>query len=269
MDPRPKTVATSAGPGSAGRAVIRPVPALSRGLAVLRLLSASDIPLGVHDVARTLGLVPSTCLHILRVLTSERLIAVDPSSRKYVVAAGLLSLARAALRHNTFSIAVQPDLNALSADYRATAVAVEANGLEHMVVVALAYSASPLQLQVEIGSRFPALISATGRCIAAFGNNSRADVRSRFRRLKWDLPPTIAEWEAEVQATRESGYAIDDGCYIRGVSIVAAPVSMPNASISALVVIGVKEQMHEMGLARLGMDLRDRAKRLSARLASP
>ncbi|RYD18685.1 MAG: IclR family transcriptional regulator, partial [Lysobacteraceae bacterium] len=245
--------------GIAGGAVIRSVPALTRGLAVLRLLSASDAPLGVHEVARALGLVPSTCLHILRVLTSERLIAFDPVSKKYVVAAGLLSLARSALRHNSFSVAVQPDLDALSAEYRATAVAVEANGLEHMVVVALAYSASPLQLQVEIGSRFPALISATGRCIAAFGDYSRAEIRSRFRRLKWDLPPTLAEWETEVQATRESGYAVDDGRYIRGVCIVAAPVSVPGKSISALVVIGVKEQLYEIGLTALGIDLRDRA----------
>src|SRR3546814_3853501 len=42
------------------------VPALTRGLAVLRLLGRSEEPLGVNAVARQLGLVPSTCLHILR-----------------------------------------------------------------------------------------------------------------------------------------------------------------------------------------------------------
>jgi hypothetical protein len=44
------------------------VPALSRDIPILRLLSVSDRPLGVHVIARVLGLVPTTCLHILRCL---------------------------------------------------------------------------------------------------------------------------------------------------------------------------------------------------------
>ena len=61
---KPKTSARLAGPpGAANRPPrIRQVPALSRGIAILRLLGRSDVALGVHDVARSLELVPSTCL---------------------------------------------------------------------------------------------------------------------------------------------------------------------------------------------------------------
>src|SRR5271167_4588654 len=93
---------------------MRDVPALSRGIAILRLLGTSDRPLGVHAVARALGLVPSTALHILRVLAVERLIAFDPGTKKYTVAAGLAALARTALRHNTLASLVQPELEKLS-----------------------------------------------------------------------------------------------------------------------------------------------------------
>src|SRR5580698_1113989 len=163
---------------------VRPVPALSRGIAILRLLGRGDAPLGVHAIARELGLVPSTCLHILRVLTEERLLSFDPVSKKYHVAVGLVALARLALRGHTFAAVVQPELDQLAARYGATAV--EASGLEHMVVVALARAASPLRVHVDIGSRFPALISATGRCFAAFSNNHPADLEARFARLRWD-----------------------------------------------------------------------------------
>ena len=37
---------------------------------------------------------------------------------------------------------------------------------------------------------------------------------------------------------------VDDGQYIRGVSIVAAPVRMPNGSINALVVVGEIGRAH-------------------------
>lgn len=254
---------TAANKAAAKPPVIRQVPALSRGVAILRLLAGSEVPLGVHDIARTLQLVPSTCLHILRVLASERLIAMDPRTKKYAVAAGLVALARSALRHNAFPGLVQADLDELSALYGATAIAVEASGLDHMIAVALARSPSPLQLQVEIGSRFPALISATGRCIAAFGHHPWAEIKARFHKLQWHAPPTLAHWQAEVRATRELGFAIDDGQYIRGVSIVAAPIIMPNGSVNALVLVGLSEQMRELGLTKVGQDLRERATRLS------
>jgi DNA-binding IclR family transcriptional regulator len=245
---------------------IRQVPALSRGIAILRLLGRSDAPMGVNEIARALDLIPSTCLHILRVLVAEHLVAVDAGTKKYVVAAWLVALARTALRQHTFPAAVQPDLEELAQRYGATAIGVEANGLDHMVVVALARADSPLQVHVDIGSRFPALISATGRCVAAFGNYPWAEIQTRFGKLRWDTPPTLAVWRAEVKNTRLAGYAIDDGQYIRGVSIVAAPVRMPNGSINALVVVGVSEQMRRVGLNELGEELHRRAMLLSQAL---
>jgi DNA-binding IclR family transcriptional regulator len=245
---------------------VRQVPALSRGIAVLRLLGQSDAPLGVQAIARALGLVPSTCLHILRALVAEQLITVDSETKKYAVGAGLVALARTALRQNTFSAVVQPDLDELSRLHGATALGVEASGLDHMVVVALARSSSPLQIHVEIGSRFPALISATGRCVAAFCSAPWSDIRKRFTALRWDAPPTLAAWREEVRAARANGYAIDNGQYIRGVSIVAAPVIMPDDTINAIVMVGLREHMERAGLTALGEDLHRRALRISRML---
>ena len=53
-------------------------PAISRAAAVLRLLGKSDAPLGVQTIARELGLVPSTCLYVLRALVAEEFVSFDP-----------------------------------------------------------------------------------------------------------------------------------------------------------------------------------------------
>lgn len=267
MDTHVKLKASAVEPKPMKKAVrIRQVPALTRGIAILRLLGRSDKPLGVHAIARALGLVPSTCLHILRVLADENLVVADPASKKYCVAAGLVALARSALRDHTFSSVVQPELDQLAQTYGATVIGVEASGLEHMIVVALARSDSPLRVHVDIGSRFPALISATGRCVAAFDTYPRAEIQARFAKLRWDDPPTQAAWWKEVRTARIVGYAVDDGQYIRGVTIVAAPVRMPNGSINALVVVGVSEQMRRVGLTTIGEDLHARAVRVSSSL---
>ena len=78
-------------------------PAIARAAAILRLLGKSDTPLGVQVIARELGLVPSTCLYVLRALAEEELIAFDPDTKRYALGAGLLTLARQWLRRSQFA----------------------------------------------------------------------------------------------------------------------------------------------------------------------
>src|SRR5258708_21776133 len=78
-------------------------PAISRAAAVLRLLGKSDTPLGVQSIARELGLVPSTCLHVLRALVAEEFVSLDPETKRYSLEAAVLTLARHWLTRNRFT----------------------------------------------------------------------------------------------------------------------------------------------------------------------
>ena len=67
------------------KVVWRQFPAVTRAVAILRALGQSPEPLGVNAIANQLGLIPSTCLHILRVLVAEELVAFDPDNKKYTL----------------------------------------------------------------------------------------------------------------------------------------------------------------------------------------
>src|SRR5215470_1942314 len=95
-------------------------PAISRAAAVLRLLGKSDAPLGVHAIARELGLVPSTCLHVLRALVAEEFVSFDPDTKRYSLEAGVLTLARHWLRRNRFNDLAQPVLDRMSRTFALT-----------------------------------------------------------------------------------------------------------------------------------------------------
>ncbi len=113
-------------------------------------------------------------------------------------------------------------------------------GLEHMVVIATSSSGNNFQISAQVGSRFPALISATGRCLAAFGDLPEKELAARFKTLRWDEPPTFAEWKEQIAQTRAHGFAVDAGNYISGVTVVAAPVWKTRGKLShALVAIGI------------------------------
>lgn len=218
----------------------RRVPAVTRAIAILRRLGAAPEPMGVNRLARELGLVPSTCLHILRVLADEGLVEFEPASKRYSIGIGILPIARAAIRRNGFAALAQPRLDDLSRTFDVTAMATQLLDARQMVVVALACAETPFRLAAELGSRFPALISATGRCVAAFGDLSDATLRARFARLQWDNPPDVADWMAEIAQTRRNGYAVDRGRYINGVTIVAVPFVAAGGGVShSLVALGI------------------------------
>jgi len=104
---------------------VRPVPAVTRAVAILRLLGRSEEALGVHAIARALTLIPSTCLHILRVLVAEGLVAFDPETKRYRAGAGLLTIAKGVLRRPGFAELVQPELDRLSRVHGVTAIGEE------------------------------------------------------------------------------------------------------------------------------------------------
>jgi DNA-binding IclR family transcriptional regulator len=242
-------------------------PAISRAAAVLRLLGKSDVPLGVQSIARELGLVPSTCLHVLRALLAEEFVSFDLDTKRYSLEAGVLTLARHWLRRNRFNDLVQPALDRIGQSFDVTMLGVQIVGLEHIIVVAVSQSGHNLQLSTQVGSRFPALISATGRCIAAFGGHSEAELRERFRTLRWDEPPTFEQWKEQVSQTGAQGFAVDSGNYISGVTVVAAPVWRAREKLGhALVAIGIGNSVRRNNLPALQNALLSASQTLSNQL---
>ena len=229
-------------PAPPGRRV-RPVPAVSRAVSILRLLGRSAEPVGVKAIAQALGIVTSTCLHILRVLVDEELVKVDPTKR-YSLGAGMLALARSVIETNSFPAAVQPVLDRLSQAWSVTAIGVEIAGPEHMVVLALSQSKIPFRLHVDVGSRFPTLISATGRLVAAFNEQPWSDVEKRFRALRWQNPPALDDWRRDLANVRRSVYAVERGNYISGVTVLAVPIFNARREVThTIVAAGLAEQL--------------------------
>lgn len=242
-------------------------PAISRAAAILRLLGKKDSPLGVQAIARELGLVPSTCLYVLRALVAEELVSFDPDTKRYALEAGVLTLARQWLRRNPFNELAQPVLDRIAQAFDVTMLGVQIVGLDHIIVTAVSQSGPSFQLSTQIGSRFPALISATGRCIGAFGDYPEAELKARFKTLRWDDAPSFEDWKAQVAQTRLQGFAVDDGNYISGVTVVAAPVWKARGRPShALVAIGIGNSLKRNGLPALQDALKSGARTLSNQL---
>lgn len=247
-------------------------PAITRAAAILRLLGKRGAPMGVQAIARELGLVPSTCLYVLRALVAEELVSFDPDTKRYALDAGVLTLARQWLRRDRFSDLAQPALDRIAREFGLTTLGVQIFGLDRIIVTAMSQSGETFQLSTQVGSRFPGLVSATGRCIAAFGTYSDDELRPRFEKLRWDEAPSWEEWKQQVAEARETGIAVDAGHYISGVTVIAVPVwnggrEEGRRPSHALVAIGIGAVMRGEALPRLKDTLQNAARMLSDQMS--
>ncbi|WP_420145574.1 IclR family transcriptional regulator [Sphingobium sp.] len=219
-------------------------PAVARAATILRLLSAEPRGLGVSEIARRAELVPSTCLHVLRALVEEGFVNFDDHRKTYRTAAGLITLVRAALANSSFPRAVQPVLDRLVDRFPVTAVALEVDGKERMIVVAISRPGGAISLHVDVGNRFPALLSASGRCFAAQSGLDKAALRKKFDALRWDQAPTFDDWYDQVQQARIEKTAVDHGHYVRGLAIAAAALPYsPDGVHRGIALIGFEHQV--------------------------
>lgn len=217
---------TSAAPAAKPRAAtrVRAVPAVTRSIAILRLLGEMKQGLGVKAIADSLGLVPSTCLHILRVLVSEELVRMDPDTKRYTLGSGMIRLAKSVLDKGGFAQLVQPVLDQIAAAYGVTAMGVEITRRESVVVLALSKSNQPFRLHTDVGSEFSNLISATGRLVAAHSDENWTQLRKKFNAITWDKAPAFDSWKKEVEQARARGWALDRDNFVEGLTVVAVPL---------------------------------------------
>lgn len=267
--PRTATKSAATPAPTAPRAVrVRPVPAVSRSIAILRLLGEKKQGMGVKAIADELGLVPSTALHILRVLVSEGLLNVDPVAKRYSLGSGMITLARSVLEGGGFAQLVQPALDRLASSYGVTAMGVEVTPRQSAVVLALSRSDQPFRLHTDVGSQFPDLVSATGRLIAAYSGESWPALQKKFSAIKWHKPPTFETWKKEVEQARARGWSVDRDNFMGGLTVVAVPLfSSSGRLVYTMVSAGLSSQLTSSVVNELAATMKGDAEAVASQLA--
>lgn len=242
---------------------VRAVPAVTRSIAILRLLGENKQGMGVKAIADALSLVPSTCLHILRVLVSEELVRIDTDTKRYTLGNGMIRLAKSVLEDGGFARQAQPALDRLAATYGVTAMGVEITPRQSVVVLALSKSTQPFRLHTDVGSEFSSMVSATGRLMAAHAEDTPAQLRKKFNAIAWDKAPSFEAWKKEVDQARVRGWSIDRDNFVVGLTVVAVPLIDGAGRLShTLVAAGLSSQLTPAAVQVMVSDMRREAQAL-------
>jgi len=203
---------------------------------VLELLARAPYEYALTDIAARLGQPPATAHRVLATLAAAGFVEQDRATRRYRVAGKALWAGAAYLRSSPV--------------YRAAFLVMQeaartSPGLIHLGVLHgdwVLYlhtvgSPSQLYLYADTGERRALHATGLGKAILAW---QPAEVAARVMRGKLTrfTKRTIcspAELRAELQLTKERGYAIDDEEGVTGLRCVAAPIfDSSGCSVAAL-----------------------------------
>lgn len=233
------------------------VNALARGIAILRYLNSQGEPVGVVQIARDLKINASTCFNLLRTLVHERLAIFDPATKKYSPGLGVLALARGALKQGGHIQLLHPQLEQIADTYKVTVMLWQLTSPDRAMVVDLAEAPTPVRVQFTVGQRLPSLIGALGRCFAAHLGLPKSRIKTMFRELRWQNPPTFEQYWSDVEDARRNGFAFDVGRYNRNFTTVAAPILASNGiAVMAVSAITFSGDIDRPRMLRVAADLK-------------
>lgn len=237
---------------------MRLLQSLSRGLAALDYMVGRGESVRLIDVAAHLGVDKSNASHLLRTLVASNYVE-QVDGRKYRATAKLQPSTAPTLEE---IIACRARLNPTLQEL--VQITGECSHMAVLVGTRVWYvdkidSPRPLKVDHPIGSLTPLHCTALGKAFLTFGESSETGP------LDSHTGKTItrrAALDAEIEATRRRGYAIDDEEFTQGIRCAAAPILGPTGRmLAAIGVSGPTARIDNARLAELGNIVLDHAER--------
>jgi DNA-binding IclR family transcriptional regulator len=243
------------------------VQSLGRAFAILEEVARHREGIGLSELSKQVGLHNSTTFHLVKTMVSLGYIRQERDSKRYRVGRPLFALAASSLDEIEMVNIATPVLEDLSRETGESGHFAVRMG-DAVVVIARTSGPGAFQLTDRVGVVRPAHCTALGKVILA---SLRPDQLTRFLERVELKPSTeksiteIAVLLREIEETRRSGIAFDDGEFNLEVRCVAVPVTdFTGQIIGALGISGPIWRLSIQALQNRAKIVKAAADRLSA-----
>ena len=243
---------------------------VSRALHMLEALASAPSSLGVRDLARAVGMAPSTAQRIVSTLV-ERGFIEQEASRKYRIGLRAFAVGNAFLSGNTLVREAMEELQALADHHHLNAyLGIREGG--SIVYLLSVQSSGPIVIKGVPGSRTYLHSTALGKVmLASLGDDEIKALLGPqpYRRLTPRTLTRLAPLMADLKGVRASGYAVSDEENLSGVYAVGAAIrDASGRAIAAISGALPRQQVDRRTLAKTSRLIRDAADRISLRLGA-
>lgn len=227
------------------------VPALERGLRLLRSFTRDRPSVGLGELAREHGLPRTTVFRIVHTLETLGFLQRDVGAKTFRLGPAVLGLGFEFLSSMELTEIAGPFLEALRDAAGASAHLAIRDG-DEIVYVSRYASRSALASNIRVGSRLPAHASSMGRAILADLREEDLERLYGGRMLQTftpQTPDTLDKLRCVLDGDRANGYVISRSYFERGVVTVAAAVrDFSRGAIAAINVTAAEHTVDEAAL---------------------
>lgn len=247
------------------------VPAVQHATAIMRFFQQrSNEPATMTEIARSVGVNPSTCFNILKTLEGERLVAFDPSTKGYCLGLGLIELA-ASVDGQRQIIQTALDFARRLVDRTELAcLVVRMAETEEFVVVDKVESRRPIKVTMSVGERFPANSSVLAKAYFAWLDDVAVDRMIERLGLPQYTTNSIVDgdqFKQHLAEVRRLGYAKSIAEYYPDHNALAAPIFDRYGQVThLLVIVGFAFELPAERLEEYGEILRDTAEEVTKKV---
>lgn len=242
------------------------VPAVKASFRILHLLSSGKFrESNLSEIARELGLTPTSCYRLLQQLKELSVVRFDESSKKYTLGPYLVALGERARESLDYISISMPYLERLTETTGLTTVLVNEVGENRLTHVAKV-EGQEFGLKVPIGRHYSFLQSSYGTCFLTFMDEKRREEHLRSEHLTQEEQQ---ELEREFEQIRSRGFAVFVGeKRFAGIFGVAAPIFSQQGKVEMCAAfVGLAAQFDEEQLYQeLGPKIKQTAAEITAEI---
>jgi DNA-binding IclR family transcriptional regulator len=202
------------------------IQSLERAFAILEDIARRRDGISLAELSKNVGLHNSTAFHLLKTMVQLGYIHQAKDTKRYRVGSRVFALASGALDENEMLALATPVLEQLTGETGVSAHFAIRSGTD-IVVIARTAGGGMLQLSDRAGAMRPAHATALGKVLLAAVPAEQLDRMLQQMELRRYTAKTIVEQDAlrrQIEASRETGIAYDDGEFDDDVRCVAVAV---------------------------------------------
>jgi DNA-binding IclR family transcriptional regulator len=242
------------------------IGSLQRAIDILNLFSSQSPELGTSEIARALGLHKSTTASLVYTLEANGFLNQNPDTRKYQLGLKLVERAFAMLDEVEIRHVAYPFLRDLRDKWNETVNLAILDG-QDVVYVERFLGTKALGMRSEVGRRAPAHSTALGKAILSTLPVTEVQRFVSQHDLQAMTERTITDpnqFLAEIDKTREQGYAVDDEENEIGGRCVSVPIfDHTGQAVAAVSVSAPTARLTQAEIPQAGAMVRETAKSIS------
>jgi DNA-binding IclR family transcriptional regulator len=247
----------------------QPIPgtrAVQRVLSLLRAFSEDRPTWNLTDLSAEVGLSKATAYRMLSVLEQEGFLVRSSGSGNFRLGPEMIVLGALALKGAHVRAVARPELQFL-AEATGEDASLESLAGSEVLILDEEKGRGLLGLGTEVGTRWPAHATATGKVLLAGSETPKSEPPGGLKALTAHTITSWEDWAETLSEVREKGYATNIEELEYGYISVAAPVlDREGRTTAALSVGGAAHRVGADRIPELAKVLREAGFRVSRRL---